>query len=77
MCAIRPDHEVKGDLDLLGARRCWCTVSDLEPRLALSEVRPCELVVEERLDVLEVVQGVEQLFIQPASVDCEDGLLGV
>ena len=71
--AIRAQHQVEGDLDL-PRPAVVAPVFDLEPGLALPEVRACELVVEEELHVGHALEHVEDALVQAAAVDGEDCL---
>jgi hypothetical protein len=76
--AIGPYHEIETDLDLRGSPEALLAgwpVLDLKPRLTLSEIRSCQLVVEEDFDIRHILEGIQERLVDPCPIDGKDGLL--
>jgi hypothetical protein len=61
--SIGADHQVKADLNLFVAHITSGGALNLNPGLSLSKVCTGQLVMEENLDVFEIIECVQELFI--------------
>lgn len=82
VCPVGADEVVVRDLDL-GRSACHTQVVGLggfawdaafKPCFVGAEVRTCQLVVEEELDIRFALQLVEEGIVQGAPIDCIDRL---
>lgn len=74
MSTVGADHQVKCNLLLARLLRWPAAALHLEPGLGPSEIRPHQLVVEEKGDVWHFLEHVKQAFVEAAAINGEDGL---
>lgn len=74
MSPVGTNHEVKVNLDLLGATGLFTSVAYFKPGVLFVEVGASQLVIEKQLDIWHRLENVKQSFVKIRTIHREDGL---